>query len=191
MNVHSEKVLVLNRAWQPIEETNAATALCDVVRGVATAIDTETMMAMTWAEWLALPVREGDKSLGLVNDRRVRVPSVICKSSYAKMPLRRPKLDRSGIAKRDGKVCQYTGHYRPDGTIDHVVPKSRGGAVKSWQNMVWCSPEINARKGGKLNHEAGLPKLIREPREPHRVPVGATIHPRQDRPEWDKFLLVK
>lgn len=187
-SVINEKVLVLNRLWQPICETNVAVAFADLFRGVACAIDTcSPMRAVTIHEWLTLPIREGDHTIQTTRGP-VRVPSVIVKGSYSRMPIRRPRLDRRSIAERDGFRCQYSGEKILRGTIDHVVPVSKGGARKSWKNMVWCSPELNAKKGNKLNAEIGL-KLIKPPVEPKPLPVCVLIKRRPDKPEWDSFLV--
>jgi len=59
----------------------------------------------------------------------IRVPTVIVAVNYAKVPKKRPKLCARAIRERDRNRCQYTGRVlRPDeGSLDHVVPRSRGG----------------------------------------------------------------
>jgi 5-methylcytosine-specific restriction endonuclease McrA len=179
-----EKVLVLNRVWQALRVVDVEQALTDMCRGAMTAIDTETMTPVKWDQWIQLTVTEGDKCIQTVRGP-IRVPVVICASTYAGMPKKVPKLSRKGIATRDKRVCQYTGEYAPNGTIDHVIPTSRKGAKKSWENLVWCKREINARKGNRLNEEAGL-KLIRQPKAPK--PVSASLLIEEHRPEWVPFL---
>lgn len=180
----NEKVLVLNRNWQAIAECSAATALCDMCRGVATGMDMEATRPVTWDEWLALEIRDGDKFITASQDRRIRLPSVIVKASYAKVPKRKPKCDRRGVAQRDGYKCQVTGEHAPDGTLDHLQPRSRGGR-NSWENLVWMRKDINHKKGDRTLAEAGL-KLIRKPFAPKELPVSALIKP--DKPEWKMFL---
>jgi 5-methylcytosine-specific restriction endonuclease McrA len=189
-----DKVLVLNRKWRPIEETTVEKALCDIVRGAATAIDTEFMQAMTWNDWKGLAIRPGDHSIRTVNGA-IRVPTVICKSSYADMPDKTPKLSkrnrRKVIGERDGKVCQYTGRFAPDGNIDHVDPRSKGGK-NTWENMVWSAAEINALKGSltleEFEKKHGY-KLRRRPTAPKKQPAFMLIRPREDKPDWDMFLM--
>jgi len=48
MDVLRAKVLVINKAWQGYEETSVMVAICDMVRGACTGIDTERMKAVTW-----------------------------------------------------------------------------------------------------------------------------------------------
>lgn len=190
-----DKVLVINRKWLPIEETTVEQAFCDIVRGAATAIDTEFMKACPWDEWKALAIREGDHSIKTVSGP-VRVPTVICKSRYADMPDKTPKLSkrnrRKAIGERDGKVCQYTNRFDPDGNIDHIDPRSKGGA-NTWENMVWSSREVNALKGNMTVEEFQRKypqyKLRRRPTKPKKQPAFMLIKPRQDKPEWNAFLM--
>lgn len=193
----TDSVLVLNRNWQAIDTTDVATAICDMVRGVATGIDTgdesSGFRAVTLAEWLALPIRPSrgehpaDKSLGSMHGP-VRVPTVIVKASYTDVPKKRPKLDNRGIKQRDGCRCQVTGDFCPDGSVDHLVPKSRGGAKKSWRNMAWMRRDLNNKKGSRTLEEMGW-KLIRPPQEPKEVPVTLLIRRRADKPDWNHFLV--
>jgi 5-methylcytosine-specific restriction endonuclease McrA len=191
-NLLNDSVLVLNRNWQAIDTTDVATALCDMFRGVATGMDTgegvNALRPVNLAEWLALPIRPQDKFLGTMRGH-VRVPTVVVKSSYAKVPMKRPKLNNRGIKDRDHGRCQVTGEYCPDnGSVDHLDPKSRGGARKSWRNLAWMRKDLNSRKGSRTLAEMGW-KLIRQPQEPPEVPVTATIHRRPDKPDWDHFLV--
>jgi 5-methylcytosine-specific restriction endonuclease McrA len=187
-NVLRDQVLVLNRNWQAIDVITVETAFCNLVRGVATAIDTEAMRPVTWSEWMSLPVRETDKSIGTTHGH-VRVPTVIACTSYDRMPKKSPKLNSANIRKRDGGRCQYTNRLLAphEGNLDHVVPKSRGGK-DTWTNLVWSSKEINQKKGDKTPEEAGL-RLLRRPQAPREVPAMLLIEPRPDKPDWNTFLL--
>ena len=89
---------------------------------------------------------------------------------------------------RDGYTCQYCGRQTHDLTIDHVVPRSRGGH-HSWENLVSACKPCNHRKGGKLLGEARM-ALRKEPREP-RAGRYYTIERRIDgtvTDQWSKFL---
>jgi 5-methylcytosine-specific restriction endonuclease McrA len=178
------KVLVINKHWQAVDESFVSDAICDMCAGKATGIDMETMRAIAWAEWVKLPIRSGDRFIQSMRGP-VRVPTVVGKFSYAKMPKRRPKLDNSGIARRDGKICQVTGEYAPNGNVDHLVPKSRGGKVKSWTNMAWMRSDLNSRKGNKTLNEMGW-KLLRKPVKPEDMEACRFIQPKH--PDWEMFL---
>jgi len=183
MKLLKQKVLVVNRLWQAIDETNVQTAMCDMVRGVATGIEMGEMRAVPWSEWAVLPIRDSDRFLRTIHGP-IRVPTVICKSSYAQMPKRVPKFNRRGVGERDGFICQYTGEYAPDGTIDHVIPRSRGGR-NAWDNVSWSRKDLNHRKGNKTPQEAGL-KLRRQPFRPKSVPACTRIRPLHE--DWKPFL---
>jgi 5-methylcytosine-specific restriction endonuclease McrA len=75
---------------------------------------------------------------------------------------------------------------RGGGSLDHVVPRSRGGK-NAWENLVWAGKDVNARKGNRLPQEAGL-KLLKTPRAPKELPASATIRNAHDIPEWRLFV---
>lgn len=90
-------------------------------------------------------------------------PSVIRLSRYVNAPYRGVVLSRNNIFRRDGLTCQYCGA-RNNLSLDHVLPKSRGGA-SNWKNLVTACRPCNARKGDKTPEEAGMP-LRRRPFKP-------------------------
>jgi len=92
------------------------------------------------------------------------------------------------IRERDGNRCQYTGKVlKPEeGSLDHVVPRSRGGK-DAWENLVWSSKDVNAKKGNRLPHEAGL-KLLSLPRAPKELPASALIRNTHDIADWEPFV---
>ena len=100
------------------------------------------------------------------------------------------KFSRRNVFLRDENRCQYcarrfsTHHL----SLDHVVPRSRGGAT-SWENVVCACIGCNSRKGSHLPEEAGM-RLRRAPRRPAGHPVlrAGWIGPRYD--EWRTFLDV-
>ena len=142
---------------------------------------------VTWEEWITLPIREQDEAVHTVRGP-IRVPTVIVAVNYAKVPKKRPKLCARTIRERDGNRCQYTGKLlKPDeGSLDHVLPRSRGGK-DTWENLVWSSKDVNARKGDRLPHEAGL-RLLGVPRAPKERPVSTLIRNAHDVPEWKLFV---
>ena len=186
-------VLVLNRNWQAINIRTPQDAFCQMASGVATGLDIElgvdapALRPVTWDEWITLPTREGDHVVGTARGA-IRVPTVIVAVNYAKVPRKRPKLSARNIRERDGNRCQYTGRLlHPDeGSLDHVVPRSRGGA-DSWENLVWSAKDVNQRKADRLPHEAGL-KLLAVPRAPKELPVTAHLRNAHGLAEWKLFL---
>jgi 5-methylcytosine-specific restriction endonuclease McrA len=182
-------VLVLNRNWQAINVTTPKEAFCMLATNVATGldVDADNIRPVTWAEWITLPVRETDTAIKTVRGP-IRAPTVIVAVNFARVPKKRPKLCAKTIRERDGNRCQYTGKLlRPEqGSLDHILPRSRGGA-DSWENLVWSDREVNARKGNRLPHEAGL-RLITSPRAPKELPVTALIRNSTGIPDWKLFV---
>jgi 5-methylcytosine-specific restriction endonuclease McrA len=183
-------VLVLNRNWQAIHVKTPAEAFCMIVSGAATALDVQgddVIVPVIWDEWLKLPVREQDNAINTPRGR-VRVPTVIVAANYARVPLRRPRLNRRNLWERDGGVCQYTGRKLSphEGNMDHVIPRSRGGAT-SWDNCVLAHKEVNSRKADRLPHEAGL-RLRKQPAAPRVLPVTHLIRNQHGVRDWKRFL---
>jgi 5-methylcytosine-specific restriction endonuclease McrA len=183
-------VLVLNRNWQAINIRTPAEAFCQMATNVATALEIDGenhIRPVTWAEWITLPIRDGDNAVHTVRGA-IRVPTVIVALNFAKVPKKRPKLCAKTIRERDGNRCQYTGKLlRPDeGSLDHVLPRSRGGKDE-WGNLVWSDRTVNAKKGNRLPHEAGL-KLLAVPRAPKELPVTALIRNAHGIVDWKLFV---
>lgn len=93
-------------------------------------------------------------------------PSVVRLKSYVHVPFRRILLTRRNVLRRDGNRCQYCGH-RERLTLDHVVPRSRGGP-DAWDNLVAACVPCNNRKGNRTPDEASMP-LSRAPFRPSHV----------------------
>ena len=87
-----------------------------------------------------------------------------------------------------GNRCQYTGKVlKPEeGSIDHVVPRSRGGK-DAWENLGWSSKDVNTRKGNRLPQEAGL-KLLSGPRAPKELPASALVRNGHEIADWELFI---
>lgn len=80
-----------------------------------------------------------------------------------------PPVNRREIMRRDNHTCQYCGS-RKQLTLDHVIPRSKGG-TNTWDNVVAACSPCNARKGDRTPHDAGL-KLARQPKPPMHPTVA-------------------
>src|SRR5881394_421489 len=140
-----QPVLVLNASYEPINVCAARRAIVLVLKGVA--MTEEENGHFLHAARLA-----------------IRVPSVIRLLEYRRIPHQTRALSRKNILLRDRNTCQYCGEVlsASELTLDHVVPRSRGG-TSSWENLVACCHSCNRRKGNTLLHETDM-KLLREPR---------------------------
>lgn len=194
-------VLVLNRNWQAIDVKTPQSAFGMMACGAARGLDihrqddeqagnrpTFDIQPVTWEDWVRLPVRSTDCFVQTVRGK-IRIPTVIVVGSFNKVPLVKPRLSLRTLWQRDGGVCQYTGRplERGEGSIDHVMPVSRGGNT-SWENCVLADRKVNNRKGSRLPEEAGL-RLRSMPRAPKAVPVTATLHNTEEIDDWKIFLI--
>lgn len=93
-------------------------------------------------------------------------PSIVRLKRYVHVPYKRIMLTRRNVFRRDQDRCQYCG-VRDKLTIDHVVPKSRGGR-DTWENLVAACVPCNNRKGNRTPEEAGF-TLSRTPFRPSYV----------------------
>jgi len=94
-------------------------------------------------------------------------PSVIRISRFNKIPFRRVELSRKNVIRRDNYHCQYCGSKSHDLTIDHIIPKSRGG-TESWDNLVAACTNCNNRKGNRTPEEAKM-TLLNKPKKPSHL----------------------
>lgn len=145
MNGH---VLVLNQDYQPL-------SVCGVKKSLM-------LLCLEKAELLHPLVDRKIRTVTMEYD----FPSVIRLRRYARIPFKTIVLTRKNVMKRDGNRCQYCGTHE-DLTIDHVIPRSRGG-LDTWENLVAACNRCNHKKGNHTPKEAGMP-LRREPFRPHHI----------------------
>jgi len=140
-----EPVLVLNATYEPINVTAVRRAMVLLLKGVAQAEEMHSSEVHSAAH-------------------AHRVPSVIRLLAYRHIPQQSRALSRKNILLRDRNTCQFCGRIFPSSelTLDHVVPRSRGGR-SSWENLVACCYRCNNSKGDRTPEEAGF-KLARRPR---------------------------
>lgn len=102
----------------------------------------------------------------------MKIPAVVKYKKLIKPKYRSLKFSRPNIYARDNYTCQYCTRYcKAKITLDHVIPKSRGGP-SSWINCVACCVECNVKKADKTPKEAGM-RLIQEPRQPNPMEAFA------------------
>lgn len=141
-------VLVLNRDY-------SALSICSVQRAIV-------LVHLQKAELVeAYPGR-------FVRSTSVRHPwpSIVRLNLFVRVPYRQILLSRKNVLRRDQNRCQYCGS-RDRLTIDHVLPKSRGGR-DTWENLVSACVPCNNRKGNRTPDEARM-ELLREPFRPSYV----------------------
>ena len=167
------KVLVLNKHMTAISFYTLEKAMRKVTdtyrdgEPKAIIIDcANQFQSMTWADWTAMKPQEGEETIKLVNGL-LRFPTVIKLTRYDRFPYQqRVQYNRRAIFQRDAYTCMYCGK-KPGSkelSVDHVIPKSRGGK-SSWENVVVACTACNTRKANRLMHEVGM-KLLRKPEKP-------------------------
>jgi 5-methylcytosine-specific restriction endonuclease McrA len=141
------RVLVLNATYEPIN-------VCTVRRAVVLLLKEKAEV-----------IEHGEWQLHSATSTISR-PVVIRLVSYVRIPrdTHRRKITRRAVFARDDWTCQYCGS-RSNLTVDHVIPRSKGGG-SSWDNIVASCAPCNRRKGDSLHVNVGM-KLRKEPRTPN------------------------
>ena len=185
-SVLHEQALVLNRSWAAIATTSVREALSMLFTGSAKAIQPDTYQAHAFDSWANLAVEPDEPSVRTVT-LHIRVPEVIVLTGYNGMPNTRPAFSRRNLYRRDENTCQYCGRQpgTAELTIDHVIPRSRGG-LSTWTNCVLACVSCNGRKGSRLTHEAQM-HLLRTPREPSWTPI-MEVPVARVRQSWKRFV---
>jgi 5-methylcytosine-specific restriction endonuclease McrA len=93
-------------------------------------------------------------------------PSIVRLKAFVRVPYKRIMLSRKNVLRRDGYRCQYCGS-RDSLTVDHVLPRSRGGR-DTWENLVAACTPCNNKKGNRTPDEARM-ELRRTPFRPSQV----------------------
>jgi 5-methylcytosine-specific restriction endonuclease McrA len=179
------RTLVLNRSWVPVSTTTVKRAVLLMARGVAGAVHPDTYEVADWIAWLSRGPDSGGRLRGVGFD--LPVPEVIVLTRYNGFPDFPIAFTRRNVYRRDGHRCMYCGERpRPDNlTIDHVVPRSRGGET-SWENCVAACIRCNAKKANRTAREVGL-SLLQRPQMP-RWPGGLDPEAVSQKPIWQRFL---
>lgn len=160
-------VLVLNQNYEPLNVARARRAVILVLRGKAELLENGVGVIHTPHELIPLP-------------------SVIRLVYLVKCPRRERKLTRHEVFRRDGYTCQYCGRQTRQLTLDHVVPRYKGGQ-HLWENVASACMDCNNRKAGRTPEEAGM-RLVRRPYAPHVSGYTVPFHYVQRYKDWQKYL---
>jgi 5-methylcytosine-specific restriction endonuclease McrA len=144
-----ERVLVLNASYEPLNVCSLRRAHVLVWKGKAEILESHDR-----------PLRSACTSF--------RRPHVIRLVTYVRVPRGvTRRISRRVLFARDGWECMYCGSGGNRLTLDHVVPRSRGG-TSVWENVVTSCAPCNHRKGDRLLEETGM-SLRKHPRPPTPV----------------------
>ncbi len=123
-----------------------------------------------------------------------RLPTVLILVQYVRIPYKRAAVTKENVLKRDKFTCQYCGRHigTTQGTIDHVIPRTKGGQ-HNWTNVVAACKQCNNRKDDLMLAEAerryGM-KLISKPFVPSRGVLLLTATDVLTNKTWSKWILL-
>jgi 5-methylcytosine-specific restriction endonuclease McrA len=134
-----ETILVLNSDYTPLNITTFKRAIVLVVKGKAEIVKDD---------------------VGVVRTENITYtkPLIIRLFKYITHKMKKIRVNRQRLYKRDNNECAYCGS-KKELTIDHILPKSRGGK-NSWSNLITCCLSCNLKKGDKTPEEAKMPLLF-------------------------------
>jgi 5-methylcytosine-specific restriction endonuclease McrA len=162
-----QQVLVLNASYEPLNVCSVRRAHVLVFKGKAEVV-----------EELDRPLRSAADTF--------RWPHVIRLVHYVRVPrMVQRKISRRALFARDGWRCVYCGSTGGRLTLDHVVPRSRGGE-SSWENVVTSCAPCNLRKGNRLPHEVHM-ELQHRPHPPAAVLFIRLASPKIPS-RWERYL---
>jgi 5-methylcytosine-specific restriction endonuclease McrA len=164
------RVLVLNASYEPINVCNVRRATVLVLKDRAEILE---------------------RGEGALHSERLTFdrPCVIRLVRYVRVPrdVHRRKITRKAVLARDAWTCQYCGRQAAGLTVDHVIPRSRGGQ-SVWENIVASCAPCNRKKGNKTPREASM-----HPRSAPRPP-GPTVFIQLASPRipvaWEPYLVA-
>ena len=188
-------VLVLNRSFMAVQVTNVRRALALLFRELAEVVHIEegrfsAHSIDSWRELSAIealdrsPDQDWIKAVGY----ELQAPRVIRLPHCDRRPRHGLRFNRRNVFARDANRCQYCGKSFPTSelSLDHVLPKSRGGPT-SWDNIVCACVACNVRKGGRTPREARM-QLVRQPTMPKRSPLMAVKLHNPKYASWKNFV---
>lgn len=175
-------VLVLNRHYIPVDTTAARDAVVMLYKGTAKAVNKD-YQAFTFEQWVDYSTYcEGQKihspSISIL------IPDTILVPSYSDYPIHNIILrySRRNVFLRDNMKCQYCGERGTYDslTIDHIVPKSKGGP-NTYENVVSACKACNNQKRDRTPEESGM--------IPMTVPTTPSWYSKvRNNPTWLKFF---
>jgi 5-methylcytosine-specific restriction endonuclease McrA len=188
-------VLVVNRFYLAVHVVNVRRAFTLLYRELAEVLDVDegryaNYDFCAWLEMSELRAEEEKHAHDWIRTVSfdVQVPRVIRLLRFDKVPKQSTRFNRRNLFARDNHQCQYCSRVFPSNqlSIDHVLPRSRGGTT-TWDNVVACCVRCNTRKGGRTPQEAHM-KLMNKPRRPTHNPLFADKIHNPKYKTWHAFI---
>ena len=199
MSILDDTVLLLNRNMQPLRLVSVRRAFFLLTKPrkkapsskVATvlAVDDEHQIIgpVTWEDWLAEPIRDGDRVVHTAK-QAIRVPSIILLAEFDKIVIVNRTMTKSALWDKQKGKDMYTleSMQWESCDMDHYHARSKGGKT-SWNNCGLTAIVNNRRKGDKSAKEAGLTlRIPLGPPKPKPLFISVKADPRF--PEWNYFI---
>ena len=169
------RVLLLNQTYEPLGTVSIARAVI-----------------MTFKNTVTVEEFDGNRVLRSAH-AEFPVPSVIRRRVYINVRRRREAsgMKRLRIYMRDKFRCQYCGEKKTAGdlTLDHILPRSRGGDNSPVNIVTACVP-CNNRKGDRTPAEARMPLLTSQSALRVKLERVVLCHYAEARTEWRKYLFM-
>jgi 5-methylcytosine-specific restriction endonuclease McrA len=170
-NILSEKVLVLNKNWQPVSTCTVRKALILAYTESARIVDPKTYEVLDLDAWAKRSSLEAPSDNQIKTARfPITRPEILILTGFGGVHRHKIKFSRKNLAKRDRHTCQYCGHSLKNdpSSVDHIIPKCRGGRTE-WTNCVLSCLKCNTKKANKTPKEAGF-RLLTNPTKPQWTP---------------------
>ena len=169
MNNLNKKVLLLNQSYQPLMILGAKRAII-----------------LSFTDKVEVVERYSDQIRSI--NLSILLPSVIRLKDYVSFSKKKIPLTRKNILKRDNHICQYCNNKSGFMTIDHIVPKDKGGR-DLWENLVAACVSCNTKKGNKLLKDTNM-LLLKKPKAPSFLfNIQSELSNSQD--SWKPYLFMK
>ncbi len=167
-------VLVLNSSFQPLSVIPERRLVVLLSKQKVTFIDENVRQL----------IEESIQARRLDSER----PVIVQLLANVRIPRMALQPSRANILLRDEETCQYCGKRTRELTLDHVIPRSRGGQ-STWENLVASCRACNGRKGNRFLKDSSM-HLLRQPRALSQEYAGVFLlrYPRL-REAYEEFLL--
>ena len=169
MLLHRAKVLVLNSSYEPL-------SICDAQKAVLLLFGGKAVSVAHHPERVICTV-----------SRNYPLPSIVRLNFFVRVPYKRIILNRKNILLRDSCQCQYCGKTDLPLTLDHMIPRSRGGEY-SWENLITACMRCNSKKGNRTPREAGM-RPLKQPIRPNNLMFMQQMTAKVS-DEWKPYLYM-
>lgn len=169
MPLRRTKVLVLNSSYEPL-------SICDAQKAIVLLFCGKAVAVAHHPEQFVCTVSQS-----------FPLPSIVRLTVYVRLPYKKIMLNRKNIFRRDNFQCQYCGRTDNPLTIDHMIPRSKGGE-DTWENLITACSPCNTKKGNRTPQEAGMLPMKQPIRPSHIMLMRKFITAVSE--DWKPYLFM-